>query len=95
MTEPAAFRKSLGHKEFAALWANVQAMYARQSTDTIATVAEDAGDTKYPLSLPYQAGWRNDERFDERLNTVTEFTSKIFTPIPHLGKPSCMDHEET
>ena len=70
-------------------------MYARQSTDTIATVAEDAGDTKYPLSLPYQAGWRNDERFDERLNTVTEFTSKIFTPIPHLGKPPCMDHEET
>ena len=70
-------------------------MYARQSTDTIATVAEDAGDTKYPLSLPYQTGWRNDERSDERLNTVTEFTSKIFTPIPHLGKPSCMDHEET
>jgi len=67
----------------------------RQSTDTIATPTEDVGGMKDPLSLPYQAGPRNEKRSNERLNTVTEFTSKILTLIPHLGKPSYMDLEET
>ena len=68
---------------------------ARQSTDSIVTLAGDVGGKKDPLSLPYQAGARNEERSDERLNTVTEFTSKVLILIPHLGKPSHMDLEET
>ena len=68
---------------------------ARQRTDTIATLAEDVGGMKDPHPLHYQAGPRNEKWSDERLNTVTEFTSKILMLIPHLGKPSYMDLEET
>jgi len=68
---------------------------ARQSTDKIATLIEDVGPMRGRLSPPYQAGPRNEERSDERLNTVTEFTSKVLILIPHLGKPSYMDLEET
>ena len=64
----------------------------RQSTDTI---AEDVGGMKDPLILPYQAGPRNEKRPSERLNTVTEFKSKILTLVTHLGKSSYMDLEET
>jgi hypothetical protein len=70
---------------------------AGQSTDTIATLAEDVqvGPLKGPLSPPYQAGPHNKGRSDGRLNTVTEFTSNVLGLIPHLGKPSYMDLEET
>ena len=67
----------------------------RQSTDTIAALAEDVGGMNDPLSLPYQAGPRNEMRSNGRLNTVAEFTSKILTLIPHLGKPPYMGLEQT
>jgi hypothetical protein len=38
---------------------------------------------------------RDDKPYDERLTTVKEYTLGILELIPHLGKPSHMDLEET
>jgi len=67
---------------------------AEWSKDTVAAPAEGVGSVKDQVSPPYRTGQRNDELSDERLNTVTEFTSNILVVIPHLGKPSHMDLEE-
>lgn len=67
---------------------------AERSKDTVAAPAEGVSSMKGQVSPPYRTGQRNDERSDERLNTVTEFTSNILVVIPHLGNPSHMDLEE-
>ena len=48
---------------------------AERSKDTVAAPVEDVGSIKGQVSPPYQTGQRNGERSDERLSTVTEFTS--------------------
>ena len=47
-----------------------------------------------PSDLRPRFRYRSHKRSDERLNTVTEFTSNILVLIPHLGKPSHVDLEE-
>ena len=65
--------------------------------ETVAAPAEvDGGMNDLPI-LSYQSSQRSDERpgSDQRLNTVTKFTSNFLELIPQLGKPSHMDLEET
>jgi hypothetical protein len=66
-----------------------------QIDDTIAARAGNIDAMNDPLSIPYSARRRNNERSDQRLNTVTEFTSRILVLIPQLDKPSHMDLQET
>jgi len=67
-----------------------------RSKETVAALAGAVGGMNDPLVLSYQSSQRSDERrSDERLNTVTDFTSDILLLIPQLGKPSRMDLEET
>ena len=66
-----------------------------RSKETVAALAEVVGDMNDPLVLTYQSSQRSEERWDERLNTVTEFTSNILGLIPQLGKPSHTELEET
>jgi len=47
----------------------------------------------HPLSVHYQALQRN-EKSDQRLNTVTEFTSRMLVLIPQLDRPSHRDQQE-
>jgi hypothetical protein len=67
---------------------------AERSKDTVAAPVEGVGSITGQVSPPYQTGQPNGERSDERLSTVTEFTSNILVVIPHLGKPPHMDLEE-
>jgi hypothetical protein len=66
-----------------------------QIDDTVAARAGNIDAMNDPLSIPYSARRRNNERSDQRLNTVTEFTSRILVLIPQLDKPSHMDLQET
>ena len=66
-----------------------------QSDDTVAARAGNIDAMNDPLSMPYSARRRNNERSVQRLNTVTEFTSRILELIPQLDKPSHMDLQET
>jgi hypothetical protein len=51
--------------------------------------------TNESFSLRYRAPQRNDGGSDQRLNTVTEFTSRILELIPQLDRPSFRDLQET
>ena len=66
-----------------------------QSKDSLAALAGIVGGINDSLSLPYQAEPYHDVWPDGRLNTVTEFTSRIAVLIPHMGPPSHIELEET
>ena len=66
-----------------------------QSNDAVAARAGNIDAMTDPLSMPNSARRRNNERSDQRLNTVTEFTSRILALVPQLDKPSHMDLQET
>ena len=63
-----------------------------RSNDTIVARAGNIDAMNDPL---YPARQRNNERSDQRLNTVTGFTSRILVLIPQLDKPSHIDLQET
>jgi len=66
-----------------------------RSKETVAALPEAVGGMNDPPVLAYQSSQRSDERrSDERLNTVTDFTSKLLSLIPQLGKPSHVDIRE-
>lgn len=66
-----------------------------RSNDTVAARAGNMDAMNEPLSILYPSRQRNNERSDQRLNTVTEFTSRILVLIPQLDKPSHIDLQET
>jgi len=66
-----------------------------QSKESLAALAGIVGGMNDSLSLPYQAEPYHDVWPDGRLNTVTEFTSRIAVLIPHMGPPSHIELEET
>ena len=68
------------------------------SKDIVLALPEVYGSMTSPPSLTPSPSYQVEQRdkpSDERLKTVTEYTSGFLVLIPHLGQPSQMDLEET
>jgi hypothetical protein len=64
-----------------------------RNNDTASAQAGNIDAMNDPRSMHYQARQRNEES-DQRLNTVTEFTSRMLVLIPQLDRPSNRDQQE-